>query len=97
MAEAEKPGFFSRMLVSDTILFRSQTITEIIGRKQISVQGLRDIMQFSPQEVRLQTDSGIIRVAGDALTVTILTQDSIELKGTIRMVILEQGETEHSE
>lgn len=97
MAEAEKPGFFSRMLVSDAILFRSQTITEIIGRKQISVQGLRDIVQFSPQEVRLQTDSGMIRVAGDALTVTILTQDSIELKGTIRMVILEQGETERSE
>ena len=78
-------------------MFRSQTVTEILGRERLSIQGLHDILLFTPEETRLQTDSGIIRIIGDGLTVKILTDDSIELKGKIRTVILEQGETEKSE
>lgn len=94
MPETKNNGIFSRILVSEAALLRPKTVTEIIGREQLSVQGLRDIVQFTPEEIRLLTDSGVIRIIGEKLAVIILTQDSIELKGIIRMVILEAGETE---
>lgn len=94
MQEPKKRSWFSRLLVDIKPLFLSETITELIGNRRLSIQGLQDILQFTPQEIRLKTRSGIIRICGEDLAVTILTQDSIELKGSVTMLILTNEKSE---
>lgn len=83
----EKRGL-KRFLIEQEENIRQKAITEIIGSTRLSIQGLRDILSFSAEEIRIMTVSGMQRVCGDSLTITILTQDSIEIQGKITMLIL---------
>lgn len=94
MQEKKKGKGLARLLINETPLFETHAITELIGSRQLTIQGLQDILQFTPEEIRLQTRSGLMRICGEKLTITILTQDSIELKGTIQMLILAQNGAE---
>ena len=83
----EKRGL-KRFLIEQEENIRQKAITEIIGSTRLSIQGLRDILSFSAEEIRIMTVSSMQRVCGDSLTITILTQDSIEIQGKITMLIL---------
>lgn len=94
-SQKEKRGL-KRLLIEREEALRQKTVTEIIGADCLSVQGLRDILSFSPEEIRIATISGIQRICGEALTITILTQDSIEIRGKLAMLILANGTTEET-
>ena len=83
----EKRGL-KRFLIEQEENIRQKAITEIIGSTRLSIQGLRDILSFSAEEIRIMSVSGMQWVCGDSLTITILTQDSIEIQGKITMLIL---------
>ena len=83
----EKRGL-KRFLIEQEENIRQKAITEIIGSTRLSIQGLRDILSFSAEEIRIMTVSGMQRVCGDSLTITILPPDSIEIQRKITMLIL---------
>lgn len=91
-SQKEKRGM--RRLLIEKEAVRRNAVTEITGAECVCVQGLRDILCFSPEEIRILTISGIQRICGEELSITILTQDSIEVRGKISMMIFANGTME---
>ena len=94
-SQKEKKGL-KRLLIEKEEAVRQKAVTEIAGAECICVQGLRDILCFSPEEIRILTISDIQRICGEELAITILTQDSIEIRGKIAMLIFANGTMEET-
>lgn len=96
MSSQKKQRGLRRLLVEEAGKLRQEAVTELLGNRRVCVQGVCDILHFTPEEVSVRTLSGTLRICGDTLVVCSLTQDSIEVRGVIHMVILSgsgMGET----
>lgn len=55
----------------------------IIGREEISVEGYKGILEYTENIVRLNTDKFIIKITGADLSIGIVAEEYINIKGLI--------------
>lgn len=65
-----------------TLLGRYSLIT-MVGNSELLVEGLRGILDYSAESLRVNTISGIILIMGAGLEITALTAEEISVKGKI--------------
>lgn len=77
MGRREKPSEFEK-----NVLGRYSLIT-IAGGSELIVEGLRGILDYSGETLRVNTVSGIVLVMGAELEITSMTAEELTLKGRI--------------
>ncbi len=68
-------------LPKDIVLDVSKVI--IIGTEQVTVENHKGIVEYSEELIRINTDSGIIKVSGRKLTIKTILQEEITITGEI--------------
>lgn len=64
------------------LLARYSLIT-VVGSEQMMVEGLRGILDYSAETLRVNTLSGVILIMGAGLEITSMTAEALSLKGKI--------------
>ena len=59
---------------------------EIIGMRQVYVENHRGILEYSGEEIQLNTDSHVLRIHGSGLEVSSMNASQIKLSGEIESV-----------
>ena len=67
------------------ILGRYSLIT-IVGSSELLVEGMRGILDYSAESLRVNTISGILLIMGADLEITTLTSEEISVKGKISSI-----------
>ena len=67
-------------------LFKSQFHLEFNGNREVIVEDCSGILEYTKQQIRINTADCILRFQGKDLEVCAMTQDSIVLKGFIHRV-----------
>ena len=57
--------------------------TEIIGKSSVSIENFRGILDYNENSVKVNTTVGIIKIDGDSLYIESITDEGINIKGTI--------------
>ena len=67
------------------ILGRYSLIT-IVGSSELLVEGMRGILDYSAESLRVNTISGILLIMGTELEIASLTSEEISVKGKINSI-----------
>ncbi len=59
------------------------SLVTIIGSSELVVEGLRGILDYSGESLRVNTVSGVVLIMGAGLEITALTAEELTLKGKI--------------
>lgn len=60
-----------------------QPIVTVLGQTELTVENYRGILEYTETEIRLQTKTGQIRMAGQHLCVEYYTGDDMKITGQI--------------
>lgn len=67
---------------------------EILGDRQLFLEGHAGILAYGTESIDVNTDGGVLRVRGAALTLRRMTEDELCIRGRIDAVeFLRQGRT----
>ncbi len=77
MGKREKVSEFEK-----NVLGRYSLIT-VVGKSELMVEGLRGILDYSGEALRVNTVSGVVLVMGAELEIASLTAEELTLKGKI--------------
>lgn len=61
-------------------------ILTIIGQTELCIENYRGITEYTPEMVRIQTKSGMIRITGKQLNVDYYTNNEMKVSGLIFMI-----------
>ncbi len=64
------------------LLARYSLIT-VVGSSELMVEGLRGILDYSAETLRINTLSGVLLIMGAGLEITSMTAEELSLKGKI--------------
>ena len=65
------------------VLGRYSLIT-MVGSSELLIEGMRGILDYSPETLRVNTVSGMLLIMGTELEISSLTAEELSLKGKIR-------------
>ncbi len=68
--------------IEKKLLVRYSLIT-LVGNSELMVEGLRGILDYSADTLRINTVSGILLIMGAGLEITSLTAEELSVKGKI--------------
>ena len=76
------------LLISETqdTFFRDLPALTLYGTSLAEIDNFKALLDFSHESLGLATSGGIIRINGNALEITILTDDSVSVKGEIKNI-----------
>lgn len=57
--------------------------TEIIGSERINVENFRGILDYNENCIQINTNSGIVKIDGDELSISSITDDGVFIQGQI--------------
>lgn len=57
--------------------------TEIMGNCQVNIENFRGILDYNESSVKINTNSGIIKIDGDELLIESITDEGVLIKGTV--------------
>ena len=95
MAEKEKPRMIERIqraldIPPDAIA--RECMIEIRGRGLITVHGCERISRYLPNEIRIVTASGGVRILGESLICVAFSSGSVGIEGKVESVSFLEGE-----
>ncbi len=64
-------------------------LTEIRGKRNVSVENHRGILTYREEEIKLRVKRGAITIQGTALKIAHMNRRRIEIRGNIQAVVLE--------
>lgn len=62
------------------------SLITLIGNSEISIEGLRGILDYDSELLRINTVSGIVALTGCKLTIEAMTPEEVYIKGKITSV-----------
>lgn len=62
------------------------SLITLIGNSEISIEGLRGILDYDSELLRINTVSGIVALTGCNLTIEAMTPEEVYIKGKITSV-----------
>ncbi len=68
--------------IEKKLLVRYSLIT-VVGNSELMVEGLRGILDYSSETLRVNTVSGILLIMGTGLEITSLTAEELSVRGKI--------------
>ena len=82
--------------MSENKIQKSNTIS-ILSRKQISITGVNDIINFDESSILLSTECGKLIIEGNNLQITTLDVDSgnLVVQGTVNSVYYNESEKDN--
>lgn len=85
--------------VSDILDFPADVAAEgpkitIIGKSQVLVENYLSIINFSGEEVRLETSDGAVCITGKGLVLKVLLPTELQIEGEVASLSFEGGVTE---
>ena len=57
---------------------RNQCIVQLLGRNRIWIENYRGITKYSSEEVKIQTEEGIIQILGQNLMIEYYSNEELE-------------------
>lgn len=95
MSEKEKPSIIERIqraldIPPDAIA--RECMIEIRGRSLITVHGCERISRYLPNEIRMVTASGEVRILGESLVCVSFSAGSVGVEGRVESVSFLEGE-----
>ena len=69
-----------------------KTLAELVGRNRLLIERHRGILSYSPEEILVGTDYGVLRIEGTGLQVGCMSREQLFLSGTVRRMTAEGGE-----
>jgi len=64
-------------------MFGNRPKVTAVGRGEVLVENIKGIMDFQEDMVRINTNSGIIRITGSGITIREITSESVIIGGKI--------------
>lgn len=61
----------------------------IYGTERIDIDNFKSLLDFSQTAARLNTSDGIVRIDGIGLAIAVMTDESVSIKGTIKLISFE--------
>ena len=59
---------------------------ELVGSRQLYLEHHRGILSYTEEQIDVNTDHGVLRVQGEALTLLAMTAEELRIGGGIREV-----------
>lgn len=84
--------WFSRILDLPADLCGDRLTAELRGRRHLLVCGVRSILEYGPERIRLGLQDGEIRIEGSGLQMTAYYHRQTGIDGDIRTISLHPGE-----
>lgn len=74
--------------LSDTIhlpddILAGAPILTVIGQRELYLENYKSIIEYTGDEIRIQTKTGRIHIEGKALNINYYTQDAMKITGSI--------------
>lgn len=61
----------------------------LYGSGMIEVDNFKGLLDFTPSSLRINTTDSILRIDGINLTISLMTDDTIEIRGNIKSLSFE--------
>ncbi|NLW70112.1 MAG: hypothetical protein GX061_03430 [Eubacteriaceae bacterium] len=71
-------------------MLSGEMTVEMVGRRSCRLTNHRGIIKYTPEEVRIKTESGVFRVCGEMLKIKGLMAEEIIIEGIIENAAYEE-------
>lgn len=83
MDKSEKRNGLIKALVGVKDYITTNSQIEIIGNREIMIQGSKGIIEYTDELIRINLEDNEVQIYGQKLSISCLSQDSLEIKGII--------------
>ncbi len=61
-------------------------VLTVIGQRELYLENYRNIIEYTGDEIRIQTKTGRIHIEGKSLNINYYTEDAMKITGTIYQI-----------
>ncbi len=72
-------------------LMPGQLLVEIVGTGRILIENHCGVIMYTPEEICIRYDKGILRVLGEAMKLARMSKEQLVITGSILQVCLQRG------
>lgn len=86
--------------ISDTMhlpgdILAGAPVLTVIGKRELYLENYKNIIEYTGDEIRIQTKTGRIHIAGKSLNINYYTEDAMKITGTIHQINYGSPKTEN--